>query len=158
MLAGLNQSTNIPGLDIKSVAEGMVNNNPDYQEALNDCSSDEEREEMKKGFVDYYLDKGKVEIESNISIIKASAEAIKNGVPQTAKAITEITASLLVPTAAAAALPQVPQVKCNVDNLKNLCVTMITASLAISFILPDSILALVTGVMNLYTLISKIPI
>ena len=157
-LTELTGGVDIPGLDLKSVETSMVENNPDCMASIDSLPTESEKKAKKEELVSYFMDKGKVSIESNISTIKASAATLKTGIPQTTKSIGEVSIAVGVPTSAPAALPLVSQLKCNVDNLKNICVAMIVAALAISFVLPDALLAMVSSVMGLYVLISKIPI
>jgi hypothetical protein len=151
----LSTSPSIPGLDLNTIAPNFVESK--FSKDLNKTKTPEEREKLKSTLVNHYKTEGKSFIEDNIASIKSSAEQLAKGVTSIPITITGITATLAVPTSAAAAVPMISSLTSFLDSLKAHSTTLLKSATAIGFILPEPIFALITTVEGLYNLIPKIP-
>lgn len=156
-LSNLTSSYSLPGLDLDSIAKLQVETNPVYSSAINNCKTPEEKVDMSDKFISYYKVENKVMIENNINIIKSSIMTLESGVDNVKTTIIGITAATAPPTTLAAT-PMVSSLKTAVDGLQLVIISLLTAALAISFVLPDPIMLLISSVAGLYVLISNIPI
>lgn len=160
----------IPGLDLDTIADGMVEENEHYKATLDGCETPAEREHKKAHFVETIKAQSKAFINEKIATIKFSVTEVKEGVIGVTKQVTSIIASTVMPPAIGSppVAPNPAYVALQNEEKKNgLMVTikglektfllLLQAAVSIGFILPGSILGLLQTILTVKNLIQTIP-
>lgn len=96
-LANLRGSISVPGLDPSSVVDKYCE--VEFKESLDNATTPEKREEMKKKFVDYYIvGPGKSFIDECISQIQFYYKQAKEGLESLQTSVAKVTASNAIPS------------------------------------------------------------
>lgn len=161
-------STQIPGLNIDTVINGMIENNTQYRSQLDSAKTEKERAEMKAEIAKSFKANGATYINEQINIIKAHQGQIITGIDQLTQNISSTIAAALLPSAIPAAPNPVfvaldLKIKKNtfqktLDDLLELFRKLLQAAINLSFVLPDSVLSLLEGLNTVKSLLDTIPV
>lgn len=160
---GDDEGVAIPGLDTDTVLEEIVKQNEDLQAALSQVPPEESKIIIKR-----FKETLKDEVGEKIAIIKINAKTIQDGIKNTKDTVTAAIQNIILPPAigpvapnpiysASVALQTKKQLLASLSVLFSAFAIMLSASVSIKFSLPQSILALLTGLVAIKSLINTIP-
>jgi hypothetical protein len=160
---GNDEGLAIPGLNTDSILEEIAKQNKDLQAALSQVSPEEAKNIIKR-FKETLRD----EVEEKITIIKINANTIQSGIENLRDTITAAIRNIAIPPAtgavtpnpiysASVALQTKKQLSTSLSVLFSAFAIMLGAAVSIKFSLPQSILALLSGLVTVKALIDTIP-
>lgn len=171
LLSQLRTGPSLPGLSPEPVADNYVE--IELKDSLDECKTEEERRERKQRFVQYYITgPGKAFLIGVIDQVKAYYQQAKDFIESLLKAVQGATASNTVPSvitvgqATSTANPtyaalengyKKQQFLSIINSAKEFLSKLLELAMLIHFVLPDSVLALVTTLTMIATLITNIP-
>lgn len=160
---GNDEGLAIPGLNTNAVLEEIAKQNEDLQAALSQVSPEE-----AKNIAERFKETLRDEVEEKIAIIKINANTIQSGIENVRDTATAAIRNIVIPPAvgavtpnpiysASVALQTKKQLSTSLSVLFSAFTIMLGAAVSIKFSLPQSILALLSGLVAIKELINTIP-
>lgn len=160
---GNDEGLAIPGLEIDPVLEEIAKQNEDLQAAVSQVSPEE-----AKNVVTRFKETLREDAEEKIATIKINAKAVQSGIENIRDTASAAIRNILIPPAVGPVTPNpiysaavVVQTKKQLSGALSVLFSafaiMLAAAVSIKFSLPQSILALLSGLVAIKTLIDTIP-